>query len=51
MYDKKLIPFFIIGFTGAAFLKLNLIAAALFGLGAALLYVQIFDNGNPSKSS
>ncbi len=51
MYDKKLVPFFIIGFAAAAFLKLGLIAAALFGLGAALLYIQIFDNGSSSRPS
>ena len=43
MFDKKLVPFFIIGFALAAYLKVDLIAAALFGLAAALLYVQLID--------
>ncbi len=51
MYDKKLIPFFIIGFAAAAFLKIDLIAAALFGLAAALLYVQLIEVGMNKKTA
>ncbi len=50
MYDKKLLPFFIIGFAMAAFLKISLIAAALFGLAGALLYVQ-FVRADDNKAA
>lgn len=43
MFDKKLIPFFVIGFTAAAYLKMDLMAAALFGIAAAILYVQVLQ--------
>jgi mannose/fructose/N-acetylgalactosamine-specific phosphotransferase system component IIC len=43
MSSKKLFPFFIIGFTLAAFFKANLIAIAILGVGAMLLYLNKFD--------
>jgi PTS system sorbose-specific iic component. len=47
MSSKKLMPFFIIGFGLAAFFKANIIAVAVLGLGAALLYV----NFSPSETN
>jgi len=44
MSNKKLIPYFIIGFTFAAFFGGTLIAVAALGLGAALLHVNGMNN-------
>ncbi|KHO61886.1 PTS sugar transporter subunit IIC [Thermoanaerobacter thermohydrosulfuricus] len=44
MSNKKLLPYFIIGFTLAAFFKGTLLAVALIGLALALIYMNMVDN-------
>ena len=50
MSNKKLVPFFIIGFALAAFLNVSLVGIAVMGVGAALLYVNTLSSSGSKKS-
>ncbi len=41
MMNRQILPFFFIGFTLAVFLHVNVVAAAILGLMAAILYTQL----------
>lgn len=50
MSNKKLVPYFIIGFAVAAFFKGSLVGVAVIGLAAALLYVNNMSKAEKSRA-
>lgn len=50
MSNKKLVPYFIIGFAIASFFKGGLVGVAVMGFAAALLYVNNLSNSSKAKA-